>query len=326
MQHFNNILLVIDAKTESRATLERAITLTKRNQVLLTVVDVIKELPRYMRPLMTSKPPAELQKQATEKRSSDLERLIAPIQQEGVHVSTKVLCGTPFLEIIREVLRNQRDLVMMTAEGKGGLKDMLFGSTTVNLMRKCPCPVWIMKRTQRKQSTRILAAVNLDSLDERRNSLNTKIMELATSLARLDRSELHIIHAWTLHGESTLRGGHVRISRSELNKLAREMRNARRGWLNKLIQKHDFKDLKHQVHLLNGNAGNLIPELAKKERVEIIIMGTVCRTGVPGLFIGNTAEEVLRQVDCSVLTVKPDGFATPIKLNEQSTCNPNQLN
>ena len=128
MQHFNNILLVIDAKTENRATLERTITLTKRNQVLLTVIDVIKELPRYMRPLMTSKPPAELQKQATEKRSSDLERLIAPIQQEGVHVSTKVLCGTPFLEIIREVLRNQRDLVMMTAEGKGGLKDMLLGS------------------------------------------------------------------------------------------------------------------------------------------------------------------------------------------------------
>jgi len=41
-------------------------------------------------------------------------------------------------------------------------------------------------------------------------------------------------------------------------------------------------------------------------------MGTVCRTGVAGLFIGNTAEKVLRQVDCSLLTVKPEGFVTPV--------------
>jgi nucleotide-binding universal stress UspA family protein len=184
MQRFKNILLVIDAKTESRAALERAITLAKRNQALLTVVDVIKELPRYMRSLLTSKPPAELQMQATEKRSSELERLIAPIRREGVHVSAKVLCGTPFLEIIREVLRNQHDLVMMTAEGKGGLKEMLFGSTSMHLMRKCPCPLWVMKRTQRKQYARILAAVDLDSFDEGKSPLNTKIVDLAISLAR----------------------------------------------------------------------------------------------------------------------------------------------
>ena len=44
-------------------------------------------------------------------------------------------------------------------------------------------------------------------------------------------------------------------------------------------------------------------------------MGTVVRTGIDGLFIGSTAAKVLRQVDCSVLTVKPDGFKTPVKLD-----------
>ena len=43
-------------------------------------------------------------------------------------------------------------------------------------------------------------------------------------------------------------------------------------------------------------------------------MGTVSRTGIAGFFIGNCAETVLRQVDCSVLTLKPAGFATPISL------------
>ena len=45
-------------------------------------------------------------------------------------------------------------------------------------------------------------------------------------------------------------------------------------------------------------------------------MGTVSRTGVTGFLIGNTAEKVLRQVDCSVLVVKPDKFVTPVKLDE----------
>jgi hypothetical protein len=27
--------------------------------------------------------------------------------------------------------------------------------------------------------------------------------------------------------------------------------------------------------------------------------------------MGNTAEDILRQVSCSVLTVKPEGFVTP---------------
>ncbi len=53
---------------------------------------------------------------------------------------------------------------------------------------------------------------------------------------------------------------------------------------------------------------------ASRERIDLLVMGTVCRTGVPGFLIGNTAESVLQQVDCSVLAVKPEGFVTPVKL------------
>ena len=61
----------------------------------------------------------------------------------------------------------------------------------------------------------------------------------------------------------------------------------------------------HQVYLLKGEAGILIPALAAANEIELIVMGTVSRTGIAGLLIGNTAEKVLRQVACSVLTVKP---------------------
>ncbi|MDH4124558.1 MAG: hypothetical protein OEW64_03880 [Gammaproteobacteria bacterium] len=33
-----------------------------------------------------------------------------------------------------------------------------------------------------------------------------------------------------------------------------------------------------------------------------------------GLFMGNTAETILNQIDCSVFTVKPPGFVGPVTL------------
>jgi nucleotide-binding universal stress UspA family protein len=66
--------------------------------------------------------------------------------------------------------------------------------------------------------------------------------------------------------------------------------------------------------MLKGESGHLIPQLAAKLKVGLIVMGTVSRTGVAGLLIGNSAERILRRVDCSVLTVKPDGFVTPVRV------------
>ena len=60
--------------------------------------------------------------------------------------------------------------------------------------------------------------------------------------------------------------------------------------------------MKPQLHLLKGSARKEIPALAKRLQVDCIIMGTVARTGVPGFIMGNTAETILEQIDCSVLS------------------------
>lgn len=244
-----------------------------------------------------------------------LERMVAAIQQTGVHVSCKTLYGTPFLEIIREVLRSQHDLVMITAEGRGGLGEMLFGSTTMHLMRKCPCPVWVVKPGQPQPYNRILAAVDPATADQEHLALNTTIMELATSLARLEQSELLIVHTWAMFGEARLRSGLADLSKEAVDRLLRETQDAHRQRLIELLQRHPLEDLKCEVYLLKGEAGILIPQLAQAKEVELIVMGTVNRAGIAGLLIGNTAEKVLRQVDCSTLTVKPEGFVTPVVLD-----------
>jgi len=45
-------------------------------------------------------------------------------------------------------------------------------------------------------------------------------------------------------------------------------------------------------------------------------MGTISRAGIAGLLVGNTAERLLDQLDCSLLTVKPGDFVSPVGLEE----------
>ena len=167
MKRFKNILLVYDGAEPSKSTINRAVNLATINQASLTVIDVIEEIPRDYQMLITALLPEEIMELAVKEQNERLERYIIPILKAGVQVSAKVLVGKEFLEIIREVLRNKHDLVIKTARGKGGVKDILFGSTAMHLMRKCPCPVWVMTPGQSQPYDRILAAVDVSPADTR---------------------------------------------------------------------------------------------------------------------------------------------------------------
>ena len=86
------------------------------------------------------------------------------------------------------------------------------------------------------------------------------------------------------------------------------------------IESHAARDaldyLKPLTHLLKGSARQEVPAPAKRLQVDCIVMGTVARTGIRGFFMGNTAETILEQIDCSVLAIKPQEFVTPVTLDE----------
>ena len=301
MHRFKNILVVYNGQVGDEATLNRATVLARRNAARLTVVEPMRNLP-------------DQESLFIEARQKQLERLIAPVRQEGIRATATVLTGIPFIEIIRKVLRRKHDLVMMTADGKGMLLKLLFGSTSMHLMRKCPCPVWVTKPTQCSHYARILAAVDPLSSDVEHDALHIEIMDLATSLARLEKSELHIVHTWepTANDLTTSR---LEIAQAEIHRLLLgKNRNAHKRQVERLLGHYPLEGLRHQIHIIRGEPGLVIPDLVAKKQIELIIMGTVCRTDVPGFFIGNTAETVLRQVDCAVLAVKPAGFVTPVTI------------
>jgi len=76
----------------------------------------------------------------------------------------------------------------------------------MHLLRKCPCPVWIMKPPEKSKYSSILAAVDFDPVNPKVSDqvLNREILELASSLALTDSASLHIVHAWEAFAESTM--------------------------------------------------------------------------------------------------------------------------
>ncbi len=316
MKRFKNILLVCHFDAKQHMAVERAVSLARQNEARLTVFSVIRELPAEVHMATTGLLSRELLDLVVNDYREKVDELAADMARQGVDARTQVVTGTPFLEIIRQVLRDRHDLVILAAEGKGGVKERLFGSTSMHLMRKCPCPVWVVKPAKRTKYKRILAAVDItnDFPDRDRESLNPLIMQLASSLVRMDGSEFHLVQVWSVFAEGYLevRG---QMEDTSLSKLRKDTKRQYTRKLDSLLADVDLNGIMVHKHLpRSDNASRAIIKLAKSKKIDLLVMGTVCRTGLAGFFIGNTAEKVLSEVNCSVLTVKPAGFITPVTL------------
>lgn len=325
MKRFKNILCVLESEEDCHPILERAITLAETNQAILTIVTVVPHITVDFN-LFKDDPDIDLQTIMENEKKEKLDSLVKSFLHK-IKIETRTLSGVPFLEIIYDVLRNGHDLVIKMPEIADWL-DHLFGSNDMHLLRKCPCPVWLIKPDSPKSYHNILAAVDLDSddteqLEASQKALNLQILQMASSLAVNDFSQLHVVHVWDAPAESLMHSPFIKMTKEEIDDYANRVKDQQEEKLNTFL--HDAIDsqvgnmldyLKPNIHLIKGLASQSIPQLAKKIEADIIVMGTVARTGIPGFIMGNTAETILNKIHCSVLAIKPPEFITPVKLEE----------
>ncbi len=321
MKRFKNILLLADDASWQGAVLQRAVSLAEHNQAELTIIHPLN-FPRES-PLSGDPIYVKLKNALREERKKQLGKFIAT-DTAGINLKSRVIEGRAFIEIIREVLRNGYDLVIKGAEENSTLKDRIFGGTDMHLLRKCPCPVWIMKSNEKTKYQRIIAAIDIenDENEKKVSSLNRQILEMASSLALSEFSELHIVHAWTAWGEGLLNTPRFNFTDDdEVTDWVEQQRVADETKIKNLMEflteihsQDTMEYLKPQLHIVKGEAHEIIPYLAREKKADLIVMGTVARTGIPGLIMGNTAETILNNIECSVLAVKPQGFVSPVTL------------
>lgn len=319
MHAITKILVWISNDTNRDAVVSQGAALAKRYQAALTLVNVVEELPWYTRLLL---PSAEaLQGLLLESRLKALETMADSLRREGVEVTSRVLRGRGALEVVREVFTAEHDLVLKVADAKAGGG---FSSVDLHLLRDCPCPVWMVHPEHaNKPVAKILAAVDpaiapaetdVLNLEIKRppeaNRLDEKILDLATSLTAAEGCRLHVVHAWSVPGEALLTG-ETMLSREDILGYAESIRTADEDALERLLNTYPAID-RQRVHVFKGYAPDVITDVAESQHVDLIVMGTIARTGIPGFLMGNTAETVFQRVGCSVLAVKPDGFVSAV--------------
>lgn len=327
MQRFKKILCVMEHGETSKPALTRAVTLAENNQAELMVVDVVPRLSVGIGMPVSGPANRDYQAELVNEHETRLTALIATYRKR-LDIQHKVLVGISFLEVIREVLRNGHDLVIKCPESPAWLNRFLSGDD-MHLLRKCPSPVWLVKPDASGPYNRILAAVDVDGSYlpkemEVRHALNVQILEIAASLALSEFAELHVAYVWksiyeSLHDLAVL--PEDAPEQAALN--VEQEHRQHQQWLDAFLHnsgnqatQEALNYLKPQTHLIKGSARKEIPILARRLQVDCLVMGTVARTGIRGFLMGNTAETILGQIDCSVLAVKPPGFETPVALDD----------
>lgn len=325
MKSFNSILYVVEDPTaEPASSVERVMSLADNNQARLTVLYIAEE-PR-LGPFFGSVAIEDVRAGVRRQVMDQLQNLLEPVKNSA-EILIDIRFGTPFIEIVQAVLRNHHDLVIKT-EGEGGTHSFLFGGMDQHLLRKCPCPVWILVGESSANYRRIVAAVDFDPWGEieghnrTEDELNRQILGLAASLAVSDFAQLHVIHAWQSITDNMVQifSGDISEENGVANR-ERERREhqSRLELLDKRIREalgtDDYDYLAPRFHLREGMARDVVPAMATELEADLVVMGTVSRTGIPGLLIGNTAEIILNNLECSVLAIKPPGFVTPVKLD-----------
>ncbi len=324
MKRFSNILYVADSESDCISALERAVELACNNQAKLTVVDIVNEKSISVFCGKATFPVEDFRQTVVDDHKGQLEQAVAP-WRDKLAIETEVLVGIPFIETIRKVLVGGHDIVVKTAAA-GTSFMRLFGSEDMHLLRKCPCPVWLLKPNPRQPFDRIVAAVDVaDGYPEKelqsRHELNCQVIEMAMSLALTDSAELYIASAWEAVGENYMRG-RARMPEDAVMEYVKDQRHKYTRNLNLLIEDsanklggESYAYIHPRRNLLKGSPRNEIPAFVEKVHADLVVLGTVARTGIPGFIVGNTAETILNHISCSVLAIKPRGFSTPVSLS-----------
>ena len=299
MKQFKNILYIFNVEQKNKVGLQKACKTAILNKANLNII-------------ITNAPTNFVVNYENEMRNQIAALLSESIKLEDIPIYFSH--GISRIDIIKKVISDQYDLVITEPDVTCGIKKFFYGTTTLALLRECPCIVWVAKPEVATPYKKIMAAVDPASDNPHSKELTDNIIELAVSMAQRNQAECHIVHAWYSGYEAALENpffGSTTKSEIENDVLNEKIRHVRAF---EAMLKRQTVDTSYCItHIIKGDAKKELAEFSVSENIDLIVMGTVEKTGIEGFFVGNTAESLINQVECSILAIKPAAFVSPIK-------------
>ena len=309
MVNYKKLLVVIDPTTEKQKALNRALLIAQKTGASITAFLSIYDFSYEMTTMLSVDERETMRQAVVDDRTEWLTELVnAQVKDKDIAIDAKVVWhNRPYESIIYEVIDNHYDLVVKGTHEHGGLKSVIFTPTDWHLMRKAPVPVLLVKEHDWPEQGNILAAVNVGTEDKDHQSLNQQVTHTALAFARTLKGQVNLLNSYP--------GTPVNI--------AVEIPEFDPSDFNESVKKHHIESMQtfastHGVadehcFVKEGLPEDVIPSIAKKIDAELVVLGTVGRHGISAALIGNTAEHVIDALDCDVLTLKPEGFISPMQ-------------
>ena len=314
MSAFRNVLVGVDVSEDTlefpeptQEAIQQALRLGETNHAEITLMTVFEHAPVETGDLVEADGDVETPEHAAQRLHA---AVAEEAEQRKIAVQSKIVHGRAWQELIREVLRGDYDVLIIGTRNRSSATRLLFGSTAMKLMRKCPCPVLVTKPGLFSGDiSTIVAADDLGAVGER-------VVEASVTLARLFHARLMVVHAAMF----PLEAGMLRNEspRDMIDSYREKVQNDARTELSERVGNCDARTVSQgvRVEVFAGRPESVIERAVVEEQASLLVMGTIGRGGIPGFFIGNTAERLLAELQCSVLAIKPDDFACPVSLDD----------
>jgi universal stress protein E len=247
-----------------------------------------------------------------EQRSQKLlERLAGESIFRGVQVRAATSWDYPAHEaIVRRVLATRADLVVAATRAHRQAARLFLTNTDWELIRQCPCPVLLTKSPHDYRKPAVIAAVDPFHAHAKPARLDERILRAGAALADRLGGELHIFHAYlplTIIAPAPA-GQPLAITLPPEFEDVHGQRVAR--VFDALAGKARIPPARRHLHM--GDVSGEIEQVVKRTKADIVVMGAVSRSRLRRIFIGSTAEAVIDRLNCDLLVVKPQGFATTV--------------
>jgi universal stress protein E len=306
MTQQKRVLVVVDPTASSHPAIERAAWLARRTGARIELF-ISDYAPQLVDPRVQVAPAGESPSTLVERHRRRLEQLAQPLRSSGLAVDIDARFDNPLHDsIVRKAQDSAAELVIKDTHYHSVLKRSIFSNTDWNLIRNCAATLWLVKPRPPGQRPCFVAAV--DPLHERDKpaELDHRIVKTAKALSEALGGDLHVFHAFDLTAAIAITGDVMTPIAVPINELADVMRAEHTDTVAQLCKEHGVPPERTHVH--QGGTRQLLLALTEQLRADAVVMGAVSRSGLKGLFVGNTAEDVLDRLHCDLVIVKPAGF------------------
>jgi universal stress protein E len=261
----SKILVIIDPTADTQPAFERALESAKLTGARLHLYLCLTEnLGEGNREALVAQ------------QQLELEQMAARAEQDGIETVVEIDAGEDWPQrAIAAAARCSAAMVFKNSFAHSDVQREMRRTSDWALMRLCPCPVLMVHNQADWKHRRVLAAINSQSNDDAHVKLNHQIISFTQEFGDAYGSDTHFVTAY-----------------QDLNHPP-----------NKAQLAQQCGTPEEHIHAVEGAAASVITGIASALQVDLIVIGTVGRSGLKGQVVGNTSEKILDHTEADVLVL-----------------------